>query len=450
MIGATGIPAQPILRTPSLRLLHLSDIHFGGYGPEWDEDDDQREQLLEDVRRLVSTGGPIEGIVVGGDIAFSGEPAQYDRARAWLSHLVEICGCREGDVWVVPGNHDIDRAHVRQSPILRDFRRAIRACEQSELNDEMRARLANDPHCEGLVGMLRAYNEFALPWGCHVSARTFHWKDDTLSIGDHPVMLWGINSVLVSDGDDAPDDLESNTRANLVLGTRQCQIPGIDNIVRIILIHHPPNWISDWNAVKPYLDRAHLVLFGHEHRYAADQETPGGTVYIRAGAVGPERGEDWVPSYNLLSLSIQGHSLCVSVDPRFWAPGRTRFGPHPDGRRSFEIELQDGVETEDTGPALPEVGADGGPAEATPLNEPTTAVAGPGRKEEGPDAADRRRELVFRYLSEAPTRRDEIARSLKVYDDIDSALPTGEFYATILRRVRDRGLINELAKELDV
>jgi predicted phosphodiesterase len=427
-----------------MRLLHLSDIHFGGYGPVWDEDEDQREQVLEDVKRLVGNGGPIDGIIVGGDIAFSGQPHEYARARSWLDALVDVCGCRPEQVWMVPGNHDVDRAHIGQSAILRDFRRAVRACEPSDLNRILRERLADDPHGETLVSMLKAYNEFAFPWGCDVSARRFHWKDGSLRLGGRIVVLWGMNSVLLSDAEDAANQPEDGTPANLVLGRRQCQIPKVEGTVRIAIVHHPPNWLKDWHAVRPFVGRAHVVLFGHEHAYRADQDEPDGTVYVRAGAVGPEQGDDWVPSYNLLTLHEDGDRLRVVVEPRRWIASETTFGPHSDGIRTFTVALDSKVAALDN-EDLVERG-DSEPANATPLSAASDVSPAP---DQDADSPDRRRELVFRYLSCPATRREEIARKLEVFEVGDAEMPEGEFYAAILHRIRDRGLIDQLAKELD-
>lgn len=409
----------------------------------WDEDEDQREQLVEDVKRLVREGGSIEGIVVGGDVAHSGQPEQYERAKQWLMALVEMSGCKAEDVWVVPGNHDIDRAHLKTSAILQDFRRSVRSCEPHRLDGELRRRLANDPHREVLVSALRAYNEFALPWGCGVSANEFHWRDDTLRIGDRVVVLWGMNSVLVSDAQDAATDAKTDTKANLVLGTRQCRMPRVDGTITVALVHHPPAWIRDWERVQAYVNRAHLVLFGHEHTYAARQIRPGGTVHVHAGAVGPEQGREWFPTYNLLTLTVAGNQLKVRVQPRRWLSDDTTFGPAEDQEQVFDVALASSSVGESTLDRSDREDEEG-PASATPLNEPP----GAGSLDESDTGPDRRRELVYRYLSAPVTRRQEIARSLGVLEQDDDGMAEGELYASILRRIRDQGLIDDLAKEL--
>jgi 3',5'-cyclic AMP phosphodiesterase CpdA len=75
-----------------LRLAHVSDIHFRGYGGGWDLNADQRRELLADVARLVNESGRIDGILVGGDIAFHASDEEYGIAGEWLDNLRLACG----------------------------------------------------------------------------------------------------------------------------------------------------------------------------------------------------------------------------------------------------------------------------------------------------------------------------------------------------------------------
>lgn len=72
-----------------MRILHLSDIHFGGYGPGWDPDTDQRQRLLLDLDRLVTDGGDANAVLVGGDIAYRAAPEEYYEAVTWLTEVAK-------------------------------------------------------------------------------------------------------------------------------------------------------------------------------------------------------------------------------------------------------------------------------------------------------------------------------------------------------------------------
>jgi 3',5'-cyclic AMP phosphodiesterase CpdA len=71
------------MKAPQMLLIHLSDIHF--IASEAGEPDDPngglRSDLLEDVRHMRATiGRPADRILISGDIAFSGQEAEYDFA----------------------------------------------------------------------------------------------------------------------------------------------------------------------------------------------------------------------------------------------------------------------------------------------------------------------------------------------------------------------------------
>jgi 3',5'-cyclic AMP phosphodiesterase CpdA len=77
---------------PPLRILQLSDLHFGT----------QEEPEIEgDLRTLVAETGP-ELVIASGDLTHRNTPEQHDRAARFLRSL-------DAPLLVIPGNHDIPR-----------------------------------------------------------------------------------------------------------------------------------------------------------------------------------------------------------------------------------------------------------------------------------------------------------------------------------------------------
>lgn len=446
-----------------LRLAHLSDIHFGGYGDGWDEDEDQRSELTEDLRRLVEADGPIDGVLVGGDIAYSAQPAEYQTAREWLAELCATGGCHDLQVWTVPGNHDLDRSSLRSSLARQHCREVVLEAPLTEVDKALRDRLKTDPAGEGLMAPLAAYNDFASYYNCSVLAAQPYWVDNSLSVGDEPIRLTGLNSVLLSDTRDTPPP-------TLVLGEWQCKQPRRRAPrIRIAFFHHPPSWIRDWTNVERYLlSRQHMVLYGHLHEFKAHQRVARGTVEVYAGAVGPERAGDaddapaFVPSWNLITFSLIEDVLHVTVDPRVWIHGDTMFDRHPDGVQCFEVGLELpralGPEPSGGGRGLDEpgpepdadsvaTGDEGDLTEglpASPLVPEVEADALP----DGDERA-RRRDLGVQFMRRLPTARVEIARRIGIEIDFEpSDMPDTEVGRELLARIRDADLIDSLAEEL--
>lgn len=433
-----------------LRLLHISDIHFHSESHGWDEDLDQRKELLRDLAELVLDGGPIDGVLVGGDIAFSAQPDQYEIARSFLEEVLEVGGGLDSSrVWTVPGNHDVDIAALQTCFHAKDFREHVRKSDLAGLDYVLRQRLSEDPHAANLMVPLENYNSFAGQYGCVTLARHPQWFDETLSFDGWALRLTGLNSVLSSD---LTDD-ENSEQSRLVLGQQQCKIHRRDGVVDVVMAHHPPSWIRDWESIEPYLSRAHLWLFGHVHAYAARQTTPFGPVEVLAGALGPERTlegevEPYVPTYNLITLRrCEDDTLGVRIQPRYWRPTDTRFAAYPSDDGEFKVSVDSDTATEQED-LRAENGKSDSSAEATaasPLVEDLGA---------DPLAADldRRgvlRRLGVRYMQLPVSTRRDIGRQLGVLSDDDLKLPNPELFPLILKRIRDRNLIDQLRLEIN-
>lgn len=430
------------------RLLHLSDIHFRGYGDGWDDDADYRGELLRDVRRLVEAGGPIDGILVGGDIAWSGLHEQFEDGRKWLIELTEICGCPLSQVWMVPGNHDVDWT-FSGGDISTHFRQELRACAGEDVDQTLRRRLVVDRLGDVLIRPLANYNAFAKDWGCQTTSGEPQWTDAVLEVDGRTLRFCGLNSVLTSDRDDSKD-VEGR---RLLLGSRQCKIPRARDTVDVVLCHHPPEWLRDWDRVGNYLERAHLVLFGHEHTYSAGQIAPRRSVHVFAGAVGPEPGDGCVPTFNLITLAIADDDISVSIEPRIWDSGGTHFESHGEGPAQYlvALDLESAAPVKPAAPvetvlAVADDQRGAGPRTATPLFDLATPLA-VGATAPSPQDL---RELGFRYLTSSRANRLGIARRLGVMEatEHDGSSEPDDLFIEILRRIREADLIDALDKEL--
>jgi DNA repair exonuclease SbcCD nuclease subunit len=437
-----------------MRLVHTSDIHFGGYGRGWDPNKDQRRELLCDLVRLVEEGGPVDGVVVGGDIAYHGHKAEYQEAANWLGEVCERGGCLPGRVWVVPGNHDIDRdlhaaTHSRAS-LLEAVRTAIQDAKPGGIDRVLSDWFLKDPGAESHLACLAAYNDFARQYACPTTAASPSWTDPTLDLDGLDVQLTGLNTVLASDTNDYA------SKPSLVLGRAQCELPRSNGRLHIAFMHHPPTWLADWERVEPYLLRAHLLLFGHEHKYKAEQPIDGGTVFVYAGAVGPHEGEgdDYVPSWNLITLKRADDQVHITIEPRVWCANGTCFGTHPDGTttKTVPVDLQGRFVGQAHNQEVEVVEADNEAVNA-PVTSANPLVSDLGDAPGGADlpaASDRSRlrELTVAFLKLTRSQRNQLAAQLGLDSGLADVDPH-EVNNEILRRVREANKINDLAEKLN-
>src|SRR5437762_5013838 len=131
--------------------LHLSDIHFKmtEVGQPDDPNLALRSDIIRDVRRMRNEiGRRADGVLLTGDIAFAGRAEEYVFAYKWLEEkLCPEAGCEIDDVFVIPGNHDIDR-HAENDPAQNMARESLRNQPVTQVNDclrqWMRSKIASD------------------------------------------------------------------------------------------------------------------------------------------------------------------------------------------------------------------------------------------------------------------------------------------------------------------
>lgn len=304
----------------SLNLLHLSDIHFNKWsGQDWDLDSDLRNQLTADAMALRQELGHFDGAVVTGDIAFSGDRRQFDVALEWLEELSDRCGFPLSNVWVTPGNHDVDRTRAGVARVS-DARRVLRSRERRV--DEV---LRDHDYAPVFYEALQEYNHFASNFDCQLEPSRPTWQFG-LGLNDgSELVLVGLNSVLVSGPDDHQDT------GKMVLGPVAQLMPPDSGRVYMTLAHHPLTWLVDHDTVNDELQaRARIQLFGHTHDPVVQQID--NCLRIVAGATHPERSESgWEPRYNAIQMQVMGEwnarTLEIRLHQRVWRRKRLCFGP---------------------------------------------------------------------------------------------------------------------------
>lgn len=412
-------------------LLHVSDIHFRkSSGAVTDIDDDLRKELILDAKRFAEEHGNPDGILISGDIAFSGQQREYEIAEEFVNGLCDAVG-RDGiGVWCVPGNHDVDQGKVKKSGLVKQLHERLRKASVSEIDSVLADLLGDTAAGEPLFSTIEGYNSwFGRKFKCEITLEQPYWKE-TFTLNDSSKLrINGVNSTIVSDHQD-------NIHKKIILG--RYQLPDRnEGVADLLLCHHPPDWWQDSEQLIDDMEnRCHIQLFGHKHRHRLKRIN--NSLVISAGAVHPDRDEEgWQPRYNWIKVRVDGEGdsrkLAVAVFPRVWSTQDTKFIADSNscgGQSSVEHFLDLEPWTAPT-PIETETESDRGSEEREPLDE------------EG-NAMKKSRILTYRFFELPHVKRLDVVRDLSLIRDEDEGLSDTELFHRIMMRARDEGLLAEL------
>lgn len=323
-LGAERGIVEPDSERPAevpIRFLHLSDLHLRpASGKRYDQG-----RVLKGLIELLSRDRadfPLDLIFITGDLAFAGITEEYAVVEQFLTDLLNVTGVPPERVFVVPGNHDIDRRTSKW--LLRtlasddestDFfingsSRAWHAHKFDAYRTAMsKAVGANRPLGLGvgpdaveiveIRGQRIAIASFNSAWFAHDDADT-----GKLWLGEANV-------------DQAVDRIEQETNVSLA----------------IALMHHPTEALSELEReqVERRLERSFdVVLRGHLHREKTRVLQGQRGSYLEIAAPASYQGSQWPNGCFLGELyptsrkvQLRPHTFSSGADP--WVLDTTVF-----------------------------------------------------------------------------------------------------------------------------
>ena len=292
-----------------LTWLHLSDWHQRGTGLDIDHKV-VRDALLDDIKKRREIHPDLEKIdfiIFSGDLAFSGKEEEYLAAQEHLlDPVLEATGLKRDRLFIVPGNHDLDRKTFDRLP-TEITKPLIREDEINKwLDDEDEERLSL------MLRPFKAYTEFMKNYGA--AGFPAYSGSFELDIDGKRIALLGFNSALMC-GRIKDDKGEVDDKNKIIVGEPQVHEPlrkyeGAD--LRIVVLHHPFDWLTEqdcMNIERRLKQAAHFILCGHQHRQKVtiERSTEGECIIIPAGASYERRrpAEHSYPNaYNFVHLDI--------------------------------------------------------------------------------------------------------------------------------------------------
>jgi predicted MPP superfamily phosphohydrolase len=293
-----------------LRLLHLSDIHFNKKKGTNDHHIELSDGIVNDLTRLMSVQPQtIDYILVCGDVAFSGHPKEYSKATEWLNKICKIVGCKESNVLVIPGNHDIDRNVVQDSKHQSLLHAHIKGLKTNEA-DEFLGDLLENKDYNILKRPLKNFYDFATQYDCVPKKEELHWELLKSDFGNYSICFRGCNSALLADKTD--DDLQNR----MFISKHQRYVNKSDGLLYIVICHHPTEWLIDQAEAEVEFDKkAVLQLYGHKHKFHTVPKEK--SIIIHAGAVHPDDSQ-YTPCYNIIDLEITNKNSIDYFNVKIW------------------------------------------------------------------------------------------------------------------------------------
>lgn len=318
-----------------LRILLLSDIHFIHC-----EDDENEYRSLEtafiEAMDDIREDGGVNQILICGDVANKGKAEEYEKAETFIKDIFEHLGCdeKQTQLYVVPGNHDIDRN------VNKFARRSFR----STLLDPAKGDdfIYNSKHKEHdalriLYSPLEAYHKFA---NMHSSAdaiavgilqgvtnfndKGFRKEVELGTLDNYVIKLHCLNSTLACDEDEVNDPDAIAPNEHKLFLTKYAYNPDTPiTTVNISMMHHPLAWIENNKTIQEEFDRKFKVqIYGHVHTQSIEQDREGkSAIRLQCGSLHPGKygaPEFYPPIYNILELNVTRGILRLNVICYSW------------------------------------------------------------------------------------------------------------------------------------
>lgn len=430
-----------------MQLLHLSDIHFRKawcLRPSLDRDRAIRTRLVTSIGEHVTKFGPVDAILVTGDLSFAGDAFEFQFAIDWLlNDVAPAAGCDPDRIFTVPGNHDVDRDMIEEDQAIRNALDAIRRASDQHRNVVLVNQISHEDTARSLFKPLTAYNNFATPFGCQVYAPDqIYWKQELKLNAGVILRLHGLTSTLVS-GYVRENGGQDDKERDLYLSPLQTEvIDPAENVVNLVMSHHPPSWCMDHDEIQAILpDRAALQFFGHRHQQHVQRDK----YFMRfdAGALHPNRQENgWRPCYNLIRLDVVGDGdarmLNIEATLMQWQGNPEQFSPRKDGQSdvyTHQIPIPGSATT--TGATATHAVAHKSIAAVTSAATVTAVMS-----------QNNSRNLMMRFWDLSSSRRYQITLDLGLITPEEASTPEPELYSRAFKRAIARGIFDKLDEEV--
>lgn len=256
--------------------LNISDLHIQAEDP-YDSDVVLRA-LVTSVERFHEKGRTVDLIFVTGDVAHSGKAEEYERATEVFDKLLTAAQLGRDRLFVVPGNHDVDRTQGI------GLARTLATREEA---DAYFCGTHPKPHITQKLGAFAQWYDSYFEGFRGFSTASPCGEVEVVPVDDCTIAVLPMNSALFCQDD--------NDHAKLLIGRRSLVQPlkdveACNADLRVALLHHPLDWLSDIersNVKRSLQNTFDVMLRGHLHETDVESvvsATGEEVLYVSAGA----------------------------------------------------------------------------------------------------------------------------------------------------------------------
>ena len=435
-----------------LRLLHLSDIHFNK--PECltartSRDAKIRHLMLNEASDFAEVSEtPIDAILVTGDIAFKADPEEFQVAKEWLYELADRLGSPKDAIYVVPGNHDVNRK-VADSKMVKALRKTILSCDGEQRYESFVDHLRDSGTQKILMEPFESYNEFAKHFGCNIWAHDqAFWEYETPINERYTLRLNGLTTAFLSSED---DDV-----GKLYMGQFQSNVLSKPGVVDLAMFHHPFDWLSDGEKIEDDLhNNTQIILMGHRHRQRQRHNGTDKRVIFAAGAINPCRKEgSWEPAFNIIDLEVEeaenDAQLLVTAHLFRYQEDPEMFVPVKNGRTADYFEYKITI-PKSPKPTVPYALNPSSIDKVLDSNDGANVLAHTEENEqvEPKDPQPSIKTLMRQYWELSPKRRREIINDFDVLTDDQLTLPEYKRVYDFFLKIQEDKLLDDLITQIE-
>lgn len=267
-------------------IMFISDLHFN-HKQDNDPNDFsycQRKICLDnllDFLKKIKTDWKPNILSIVGDLAYYGIKKDYDYAFPWLNNIQAILGISSQNTLLCPGNHDRDRKKCKDILYCKD---------SNEANHFISLNNMSDLYC-GFVDFINfKENQLKIaPNTFGASSGSFHKNHLFGSKTIEGINFVELNSSWLSKSDKDFGKLYLGKNLLYTLNAHnQIQNRNNTNQLNIVIFHHPPHWLGDYNEFYNDFDyinqKCQVVVTGHEHKACSLINCQTKTLQIRLGS----------------------------------------------------------------------------------------------------------------------------------------------------------------------